>query len=252
MKDLIEKFVEKNISGSGNAAGADPTAGGKLQQRNWYADQNQAVTTQRNWLFAITILSLVGLVISVGAVMYYQDKQVFQPFVIEVEDKTGIITKVPVNSAEKYTSDKALINSFAVQYIQAREGFSAATYQHDYNTVVRMFSARDVLSAFRGEIDEDNPNSPLKNIHTTKREVDIKSISHLKRPTPEDPPRLEVEIAIREYKMPDYNLISRKQYIVRMNYTFIEQNMNPSQRYINPLGFKVLSYDKYLKGSQVQ
>jgi len=211
---------------------------GRSAAKSWYEDKYQSVIIQRNVLLILTVVALAGLGFSIASVATLNASKTFEPFLIQVEENTGIVTTVDKKSMEKYTADEAIIKYFLVKYIQARDGYNADDFQYFVSKVARTLSATDVYRSFRAEIDGANKSSPIHLGRGAVREVEIKSLSKL------EPKRWQVRYAVVEYRMPDYSEKNREHFIATINFDFLNVDLSQSERYINPLGFQVLSFRK--------
>ena len=90
-------------------------------KKNWYADRYQTVIVQRNFLALITITALAGIIFSVLSVVKISTSKTIEPFVIEIEDKTGITNVIRPLQQEKYAYDETIRRYFLTIYITARE-----------------------------------------------------------------------------------------------------------------------------------
>ncbi|MCP5361426.1 MAG: type IV secretion system protein [Hyphomicrobiales bacterium] len=207
--------------------------------KSWYSDRYQIVRIQRNILSLITVLSFVGLLGSLAALSMLQSSKTFEPYIIQIEDKTGVVTQVDRKTVERYTADEAITRYFLVKYIEAREQYNVADYVHYYSHVVRLLSNRDVYFAFRSFIDSNSPESPLKLGRNGSIYIDIKSIVLLGKGN----------VQIRFTKTQNQGPIPRGGRVERVwhkiatiNFGFFDVNYTINERRINPLGFQVTSY----------
>ena len=214
---------------------------GETVQKNWYSDRHQAVLVQRN---VLSILSLAAIVFSAIAIfLVYRNIPIVtvEPFVIQVEPRSGVTQVVQAATAKELTAKESINNFFIVRYIKSREGFDAAI-QQKYN-VVRLSS--DPTTVFRKYVWEVNPNNPdsfaARSGSAGKREVKIKSMSRLdKSPACAD---VLCKIQVRVRIVEDVNG-KKTQYdrVILMEYTYTTLNLAVQERYLNPIGFRVLSY----------
>lgn len=207
--------------------------------KNWYNDRYQAVVVQRNVLFFVTILALGGLILSVFAVAALNNRKTFEPFVIEVEDKTGIVTQVSTSSLAEYQADEILLRYFLVQYIQARESYAEADFSR-YFDLVRLMSSRGVYAGYLPQVSASNEDSPYHLGKNATWDVAIKSISVL------NPVEKQLQIRIKQTQFPagsdrpDWE----KHYIITLKYDYLDVDFSEAERLKNPLGFTILSYRK--------
>lgn len=206
------------------------------QTKNWYSDRYQLVTVQRNFLILVTLLALAGLGATTFAVARLTESKTFEPYVIEVEEKTGITTLVDRYSKDKFTADESVTRYFIHKYIQAREGYDFRQYRYNYTDVVRILSERDVYGEFRNFIEVDNPRSPLNLGQRFKRKVFIKSMTFL------DKKKVQARVLLRDESSVGGTKIENHA-IITLDFDFFELELSNKERYINPLGFQVLSYN---------
>ena len=84
-----------------------------------------------------------------------------EPFLIQVDSKSGITQLVDPVSVKEITGLEAVNNYFIVQYIRARENFSSRDIARSYATVRVMSEPTKVYSQFKREANPSNPNSAV-------------------------------------------------------------------------------------------
>lgn len=205
--------------------------------KNWYNDRYQSVLVQRNVLFFITILALGGLILSVFAVAALNNRKTFEPFVIEVEEKTGAVSQINASSLEKYKADEILMRYFVIKYIQAREGYAQGDFRR-YLNLVRLMSNRSVYGAFSQAIAPSNENSPYNLGANAIRNIAIKSLSVI----PRAKNMIQVRIKQTQVKAQTASIEWEKHYIITLTYEYLNVDFTQGERLTNPLGFTVTSY----------
>ncbi len=213
-------------------------AGALEEAKNWYADRYQFVVVQRNVLAVVTIIALAGLGVTTFAVSRIADSKTFEPYVIEVEDRTGVTALVETDSILKYTGDEMLIRYFLNQYVMAREGFRAEFYEYDYNTLVRLLSNSDVYFSFYESIKPETPGSPVALGAGFYREVKIKSIVFIA------PKRAQIRVQVEQVAPASSDGGWVKHFILTVDFEFFPLELSLKDRYTNPLGFQVTGYRK--------
>lgn len=210
-------------------------------KKNWYVDRHQSVLVQRN---VLSILSLVAIIFSTIAIFFvYRNIPIVtvEPFVIQVEPRSGVTQVVRAATAKELAATESINNFFIVRYIKSREGFDAAIEQKFH--IVRLSS--DPQAVFRKYAWDVNPNNPESFMGRSngkgKREVKIKSMSRLdKNPSCADVTcRIQVRVRIIEDIRGQKTQYDR---VVLMEYTYTTLNLAVQERYMNPIGFRVLSY----------
>ena len=131
-------------------------------KKNWYVDQYQTAVVQRNFLAVITLVSLVGVIISVIAVSKISTSKSIEPFVIEIEEKTGITNVIRPLIKEDFSYNETLRRYFIMRYLNARETYDFNSFQHNYFKVVRLMSNKNVYSEFKKQVYVQNPKSPVR------------------------------------------------------------------------------------------
>lgn len=198
---------------------------------SWYKDRYQYVLVQRKLLTLITLLSLACTLGTVMYLAYITPLKTVEPFVIEVDQKSGITQTVDPLTVKELTANEAVNNFFIVQYIRSRESYSIADYARNYN-IVRIMS--DPVAVYNEFIIEQDPNNPKSNAArlggSGVRTVKFKSIIYL------NPQLAQVRLLIEESGNAPQHLIA----LVAFEYAKI--NLTSEDRYINPLGFRITDY----------
>ena len=220
------------------------------QRKNWYQDRYESLRVQRNFLFLFAVIGVVGLGFAVNMVAKLNDSKVFEPFVIEVEDRTSIVSQVSQKTVETYTADEAVVKYFISKYVRARESYHPSTYKYFYDTEVRVLSDENVYRQFVSSVVPSAPNSPLLLKTSRMRTTDVKSISFLENKEDRNAEKskkgtVQVRIVTRDVRLDGLNPINELHYIIIITYEFREKlELTQPQRYINPLGFQTTSYRK--------
>lgn len=200
--------------------------------RNWYSDRYQNVVVQRNLLFLVTLISLVGVFISVFVVRQVTASRSIEPFVIEIEKKSGIVTVVDPLDRRQLPADEELTKYFISRYVQARETYDTLTYEYNYFTVVRLMSSGSIYYPFKNFI-LSNPQSPrLLYGEISSSQMKIRSIT---LPEP-GVARVNFTIILSGSKGGTFHKVAT------IKYGFYKLEMSQEDRYVNPLGFQVDAY----------
>lgn len=199
----------------------------KLKLKSWYANRYQMILVQRNILLLFTLASMLAVTIAVIFVKNIMASKSLEPYVIEVESKTGVPTVVEQMTVQHFTGDQMVRKYFINQFIHAASGYDPKTYKMDAEKV-RLFSAPSIYSEFRNRINakELGANSSI--------EVRIKSIQFPDQST------AQIRI-VRQINMDGYDAVQKDE-IITMNFYFANLDLNMEERLINPLGFQVGKY----------
>ncbi len=210
--------------------------------KNWYKDKYQYVLVQRNILAVITLMALFGAAMSVFAVMQLTPHKSVEPFVIQIDEKSGIVERVDPVTRSEFTADEAIDRYFVAKYIRARESFISSVFKDHYN-VVRVMSEPFVFGQYRQFISEQNPDSPaaILKIDGT-RAIEFKSLVFIKK---NDNPN-GIKVAQARITLTDdsrrFPVPMVYHNIVTVTYRYSKLNLNEKERYLNPLGFLVTEY----------
>lgn len=200
--------------------------------RNWYSDRYQTVVVQRNLLFLVTIISLIGVFISVFVVRQVTASRSIEPFVIEIEKKSGIATVVDPMDRKQLPAEEELTKYFVSKYVMARETYDPVNYEYNYFTVVRLLSSGNLYYPFKNYI-LSNPQSPrLLYGEGSASRMKIRSIT---LPNAGEA-RVAFTLTLSGSRGGTFNKVAT----MRFGYYTLE--MSQDERYINPLGFQVIAY----------
>ncbi|MDX5526726.1 MAG: type IV secretion system protein [Wolbachia endosymbiont of Andrena nigroaenea] len=208
---------------------------------DWNSNRYSTVIAQRNILLLFALILLATISISILVIFKISTSSTIEPFVIEIDKKSGIVQLVDPVTVKQYSANKALNDYFISEYIKAREVFDPYHYKYNYYTKVRLFSSPNVYNEFRNYVGSQNMDDLFNLYSDTKSEFKIRSIQKLGNDA------LQVRFFV-EFIRKDGSS-TRKNKIVIMSYRYASLEMDDQQRYINPLGFQVISYrvdDEYV------
>lgn len=226
MLDKLKEFFSNSKSATGSAAKDNRTS------KNWYNDKYDWMLVQRNAIFVVLVASIVTIVFLNFSISYIKSTKSIEPFVIEIEPKTGVPTVIQPLTAVAYTGDEAINRYFVWNYVRLREEYNFS----DYKTMmqdVRLFSADNVYSQYRRLVDPGNLQSPY-NVYGqyTVRKVELKSLIMQDKNT--------AQVRLRAVLEGGQSGTADKIVVMKFEYNNLE--MSDEKRLINPLGFIVTSY----------
>jgi type IV secretion system protein VirB8 len=229
LKDWFNKNKQKEDVNQRKASKANASI-----LKSWTVSNYESVVIQRNVLFIFSIACLIVVTLSVLVVRYVRSTRSIEPFVIEIEKKTGVPTVVDPVTIAAYSADDAVRRYFVWEYVKAREEFFSSTYFRNFNTVVRVLSTPDVyFGDYRPKFSVSNPSSPY-NLYgsSTTRNLALKSIIFTSDTT--------AQVRVAMYVKGMLNMVLNK--ILFIEFKFENVEMNAEERLINPLGFRVTLY----------
>ncbi len=205
--------------------------------KNWYADRYQAILVQRNILAGVTFIALLATLISSYSVAQLTPLKSVQPFVIQVEDKTGVTKVIDPTKDKEIATSESLRQYFVTTYIRARESYNDLNYKENYATV-RVMTDGSIFDAYRRFMHPDNPSSPVNLFaRHSQRIVEFKSLTMVNEKS------AQARLVVRpEGRLEQTGEMKPKNIVVWISFEFAKMELSAKERYINPLGFRVLSY----------
>jgi type IV secretion system protein VirB8 len=216
--------------------------------KNWYQDKYQRVLVQRNILALVALLALVLAFASVLAVRNFAPLKTVEPFLLQMDEKSGIVRTVEPTSRNALVASEAVDRYFLSRYITARESYNFSILRSNYN-LVRVMSTPEVFYVFRKLVDPANPESLAARLKLTgQRDIRFTSISYISNPPlpggeeEKTPPKIMQARIVATDTIPGMteDVISR--YIVTVTFEYRNLEMSAEDMLLNPLGFQVLNY----------
>lgn len=203
-------------------------------RKSWYEDRYQTVVVQRNFLLLLIMACLVCIMISTLGVIEVTSGKKIEPFVIEIEEKTGVTNVIRPLLLEQINQDEAMKRYFLIKYVKAREEYRKSTYEYQYNKVVSLMSSNSVFAKFKAGLANNGPNSPAM-LGGNVREVKINSVVKLATPSGSKSQTYQVRFS-------NIGRDEGKSYVATIDFEFKDVQLTFEQRSINPLGFQVSEY----------
>lgn len=200
----------------------------KLKIKSWYSNRYQIVVVQRNILLLFTVISMFSVAVAVIFVKNVMSSKSLEPYVIEVEAKSGIATVVDQLTAQNFTGDQVIRKYFINSFVHAASGYDPKTYKQDVDKV-RLFSVSGIYGEFRNRIN-------ARDLGTDARiDVRIKSIQFT------DSNSAQIRI-VKQTNMQGVEPTTVDQVISMGFYFSPDMQLSMEERLINPLGFQVNKY----------
>lgn len=227
----ILDFFKRNKSQ--DDAGANHAHNGSaLATKTWFEERYEIALIQRNIMVTITILCIVAVSVAVVGITKISLSKEFDPFVIQIDDTTGIARVVNPISLSTLDGKEELSKYFMKKYIIARETYNSVDFDTYARKVVRLLSTPQIYGIYLNYIraPENDPTILYGTKNTTS--LKVKSWSKL------GDGKYIVRFAISENAgaMKVYNKIS----VIEFEYTAM--SLTSQDRDINPVGFQVKAY----------
>jgi type IV secretion system protein VirB8 len=156
---------------------------------------------------------------------------------ILVDRQTGFVQVLRPDGRQTLQSNAALLQSLLVQYVVARESFNITDVAANYHKVA-LWSAGPAQKDYLALMPASNPQSPLRIYpRTALVETWVKSVSPL------GPASALVRFETRRGDQ-DARGGPPQQWAAVISYRFSNDALSASDRWLNPLGFQVLTYHR--------
>jgi type IV secretion system protein VirB8 len=177
-----------------------------------------------------SVIAVAALVAIVGMTPL----KTVKPFVIRVDNTTGIVDVVSELGDAKTNYDESINKYFVQWYVRYRQAYSFDLLE-DYYFAVGALSSGIEQKRYLKEIETANPESPIKLYGKTSRiRVDVKSISFLK---PNVALVRYTKILERGADQPE-----RTHWAATLTFQYGSTPASEKIRGVNPLGFEVTDY----------
>lgn len=217
--------------------------------KNWYQDKYQRVLVQRNILALMALVALLLALTSVLAVRKFAPLKTVEPFLLQVDEKAGIVRTVEPVARNVLAASEAVDRYFLSRYVLARESYNFSILRSNYN-IVRVMSTPEVFYIFRKMVDPSNPDSLAARLRVTgQRDVRFSSINYLSNPPmrgaddDRTPPKIMQARIITTDTIPgEVQDFIKTNYVVTVTFEYRTLEANAEDMLINPLGFQALNY----------
>jgi type IV secretion system protein VirB8 len=203
----------------------------------WDAERSATARRSARAAWGVAAAGWVCAVASSVALLVLMPLKSVDPFVIRVDNTTGIVDVVPVYSGSN-SVEQAVTRYFLSHYITVCERFNFSTAESDYEEC-GAFHAAQRNQAWYALWNPNNPDSPL-NVHkdgSTVR-VQVEAVSFFQRASGvTDLAQVRYLKAARQGGGGDERL---SHWIATIQYGYAAPSKDPKVRRWNPLGFKVI------------
>ena len=215
--------------------------------KHWYQDRYQHVLTQRNILALVALLALLTALVSVFIVMHMAPLKSVEPYLLAIDEKTGIAQKVDPVSRQDYAASEAVDRYFTSMYMRVRESYNFSILRYNYN-LVRLMSTPEVFYGFRRLADPGNPDSLAAHLQSNgQRDIKIKSLSYISNPLAKGQRAETTTSKIMQARITTTDTMPNQadvvqQWVVTVTFEYANLNLNEAEQLLNPLGYSVTSY----------
>ncbi len=229
-KTVLKSEQQKN---SDNTVAAGPNADNLVKiTRNWYEDRADKLIIQRNVLLILSLLLVILTIVSVFAVIFVVNSKEYDPFVIQIDNTTGVTSVVNPMSSEILNGDEALSRYFLKKYVIARETYNPVDFDSLARKTVRLFSSSSVYYTYLSYIKNKNLDPSIKYAQQNTTFLIVKSWSKVAS----DKYMLRFSINETDGDKKVYDKIAV------VSFAYKPMQLNDDERDINPVGFQVIGY----------
>jgi type IV secretion system protein VirB8 len=217
---------------------SDPTLERYLKEAiSWDADREALIRRSERTAWWVAAAGWSCAVASTVALALLMPLKGVDPFVIRVDNTTGVVDVVPVYSG-RAPMEEVVTRYFLTHYIMVCERFNLVTAESDYEECGAFHTAQR-NQAWYALWNTNNPRSPL-NIHkdgSTVR-VEVQSVSFFRRAN-----GVEDLAQVRYIKAEHVASGAAERithWIATVQYVYSAPSKDPKTRRWNPLGFKIV------------
>ncbi|ALW49325.1 virB8 family protein [Campylobacter jejuni] len=191
-------------------------------------------SNKRAWLIAF--ISIFIAILSIVAVVLLTPLKTIEPYVIRVDNTTGMVDILTMLDEKEITENEALDKYFISQYVKAREGYYYDLLNQDY-LLTQLMSSEKVANEYRALYEGENARDQiLKN--SNEVQVNILSIvlgesNGVKTST------IRANIITKNLNTRGTTQVTK---VITLSYEYVLAKASEENRILNPLGFKVLTY----------
>lgn len=202
---------------------------------SWADDQRAGLVRSRRiaWIVAIVATAMAAMLAL--AILFLTPLKTVEPYTLLVDRNTGYVQALKPLDAEKIAPDRALTQSFLVQYVIARESYDFGTVQSDYRKVM-LWSADAARTGYSTTMQATDPASPLVRYpRSAVVQARVKSVS----PLGPDSALVRFDTQLRDR---GGRAQPSQSWVAVIRYRYSTAPMSTEDRFLNPLGFQVTRY----------
>ena len=209
------------------------------EAQSWDADREARQRRSATVAWRVAGAGWLSAVASAVALVVMMPLKQVEPFVVRVDNTTGIVDVVPVYTGAA-TPDEAVTRYFLTHYLTVCERFNFATAESDYEECGAFHSSQR-NQAWVSQWTATNPASPL-NLHKdgSSVRVQVKSVSFFTRASGlADLAHVRYLKALRQNGGTDDKYTH---WVATIQYAYAAPAKDPKTRRWNPLGFKIVEF----------
>ncbi len=198
-------------------------------------DQDRLIQMERSARIAWRVAGCASVLAaaSVFAIAALTPLKTVEPFVVRVDNSTGIVDVVSALTSTAGTYDEAVTKYFAARYVRAREGYVWSEAEENFRTVA-LLSTQPEQARFSAVYRGSNPDSP-QNVYgrNATARISIVSISLINATV----------TSVRYMRtITRGDDVRSTHWVATLTFSYVNAPMSSTDRLVNPLGFAVSEY----------
>jgi type IV secretion system protein VirB8 len=207
------------------------------EAESWARDRQESLQASRRIAWMVAAGAALIAVLEAIAIIVLTPLKTVVPYTLLVDKQTGFVQALKPLDADRVAPDAALTQSFLVQYVVARESFEIDTVQANYRKV-GLWSADRARTEYVASMQGTSPDSPFRRYpRTTVIEARVKSVT----PMGQNQAMVRFDTVRRDLGGQSTPIGA---WVAVIRYRFSVDAMSIEDRYLNPLGFQVVRYQR--------
>lgn len=209
------------------------------EAESWDADRSSQYRRSAATAWWVAGAGWVCAVTAAAAIVILMPLKQVEPFVVRVDNSTGIVDVVPVYAGTA-APEEAITRYFLSHYLTVCERFNFATAESDYEECGAFHSAQR-NQVWYAQWTAANPASPL-NVYKdgSSVRVQVKSVSFFTRASGlKDLAQVRYVKALRQAGGSEEK---DSHWVATIQYAYTDAAKDPKTRRWNPLGFKIVDF----------
>ncbi len=209
------------------------------EARTWDMDRSAQLHRSAAVAWRVAAAGWLSALAAAAALLVLMPLKRVEPFVVRVDNSTGIVDVVPVYEGGT-PQEEAVTRYFLAHYLTVCERFNYSTAESDYEECGSFHSAQR-NQWWYSQWTPSNPASPL-NVHKdgSSVRVQVESVSFFTRASGlADLAQVRYVKATRQAGGADEKFTH---WVATVQYAYGHPSMDPKARRWNPLGFKIVDF----------